>query len=103
LIRIASPSRDWAPKEKGLANREKISPAPGIPPQDAELVEIETSSEKWNEYTLADGTTIRLKQVLIEAWRMLDLYDQEGNPQYVFKTAAIPIVRAPVELKKKVQ
>jgi hypothetical protein len=103
LIRIASPYRDWTPRGKGLANRQKISPGPGLPPQDAELVEIEKSTESWNEYTLADGTIIRLKQVLLEAWRMLDLYDQEGNPQYVLKSAGIPHIRAPAELKKKVQ
>ena len=90
-------------KGKGLANRQKISPAPGQPPQDAELVEIEKSTENWNEYTLSDGTVVRLKQVLLEAWRMLDLYDPEGNPQYVLKAAAIPNIRAPAELKKKVQ
>jgi len=74
-----------------------------MPPQDAELVEIENSSENWNEYTLSDGTKVRLKQVLLEAWRFLDLYDQEGNPQYVFKSAAIPIIRAASNLKRKVQ
>jgi hypothetical protein len=34
---------------------------------------------------------------------MIDLYDIEGNPQYVLKTAGIPNIRAPEELKKKVQ
>jgi hypothetical protein len=90
-------------KEKSLAERQKIAPGPGLPPQEAELVEIAKSTEQWSEYVLVDGTIIRVKQVLLEVWRILDQYDPDGNPQYVLKTAAIPVIRAPAELKRKVQ
>jgi hypothetical protein len=90
-------------RRKGLPVRLKISPAPGAPPRDAELIEIEKSTENWNEYTLADGTILRVKPVLLEVWRILDEYDPDGNPQYVLKTAALPVVRSPEALKKKVQ
>lgn len=83
--------------------RQKISPTPGASPRDAELIEIEQSKESWNEYILADGTTLRIKAVLLEVWRISDEYDPEGNPQYVLKTAALPVVRSPEALKKKVQ
>jgi hypothetical protein len=80
-----------------------VSAAPGQPPKDAESVEIETSSENWNVYVLEDGTEVRLKTVLLQVWRVLDEYDQDGNPQYVFKTTSLPVVRASETVRKKVQ
>jgi hypothetical protein len=82
--------------------RAKISPGPNVPPQDAELIEVEEAKEAWNEYRLIDGSIIRVKQVATEVWRIEGAYDQEGNPQYVLKTAGVMTVHAPDSLKKKV-
>jgi hypothetical protein len=81
--------------------RGKISPAPGQPPRDAELMEVEEAKEQWSEYRLSDGSILRIKQVATEIWKIDDLYDQEGNPQYVVKSAGILNVIAPEKLKKR--
>ena len=82
--------------------RGKVVIAPRQPPRDAELMEIEETKENWSEYRLADGSIIRVKQVAMEIWRVDDMYDPEGNPQYVVKSAGIMSVTAPETLKKKV-
>ncbi len=83
--------------------RAKISPGPGQPARDAESVEIEESKEAWNEYRLTDGSVIRFKPVVTEIWRLEDQYDQEGNPQYVVKSAGVMTVNSPESLKKRLQ
>lgn len=82
--------------------RTKIPVAPGQPPKEAERVEIERADEKWNEYQLADGSTLRVKQVATEAWRIVDEYDPEGNPLYVLRTAGVLTINAPESLKRTV-
>lgn len=83
--------------------RGKISPGPGQPPRDAESVDVDEAKENWNEYRLADGSTLRLKQVVTEIWRIEGAYDPEGNPMYAIKSAGVMTVNAPPELKKKLQ
>lgn len=74
--------------------------SPGGPEQDAELVEVQQSSEHWNQYLLADGAVIRLKAVAIEVWRFLGQYDNDGNPMYVIRSRNVVSVNAPDELRK---
>lgn len=80
--------------------RKKISVKPGEPPKEAELVDVTSSSEPWSTYLLSDGTNIRVKIVLSEAWRVLDEFDKEGNPLYVLQSTGIMNVQAPDELKR---
>lgn len=80
--------------------RRKIAASPGGPEWDAELVEVQQSSENWNQYLLADGAVIRLKAVAIEVWRILGKYDNEGNPMYVIRSRNVVSVNAPSELRK---
>ncbi len=79
----------------------KVVVVPGQAPRDAELMDIEESKEEWSSYRLADGSTIRVKQVAMEIWRVDGMYDPEGNPQYVVKSAGIMNVNSPDHLKKK--
>lgn len=82
--------------------RQKIT-IPGQPePKEAELIDLEESKEGWSEYKLADGVTIRLKQVVTEVWRILGEFDVEGNPQYFVKSVGVMNVLAPEDMKKKV-
>jgi hypothetical protein len=83
--------------------RSKITPFPGGAAVDAESVEVQKSDERWNEYQLADGTVLRVRQIVTEVWRLEDQYDAEGNPQYVLKSAGILVVKSPDSLKRKVQ
>jgi hypothetical protein len=80
--------------------RRKITLGPGGPEKNAELVEIQQSSEQWNQYLLADGSVVRLKAVVVEVWRVLDEYDQDGNPSYVVRSRNVINVMAPDELRK---
>lgn len=67
-------------------------------------VTIDESSEKFSEFTLGDGSVIRLKPVLLGVTRLEGVYDPEGNPMYMVKAAPVmTIVSAPDKLKRKLQ
>jgi hypothetical protein len=83
--------------------RGKVSPGPNMPPVDAERVDVTRSDEKWNEYTLSDGTKLRVKPVVTEVWRVEGNYDADGNPLYLSKTAMVQAVEVPESLKRKLQ
>ena len=80
--------------------RKKISVRPDEPPKEAELVEVTSSSEQWSSYLLSDGTQVKQKVVLTEIWRVIDEYDNEGNPVYVLKSSGIINIQAPEELRR---
>ena len=80
----------------------KIQVTPGGPMADGVDVQVDESNERWSEYKLADGTTIRMKQVLTEVVRVDGQYDNEGNPTYVLKAAPVlSLVEVPDKLKRK--
>ena len=81
--------------------RRKIPLGPGGPLADGELVDVQSAQESWSQYLLGDGTTLKLKLVVTEVWRLVDRYDNEGNPQYVVKSGNILVVNAPDELRRK--
>jgi hypothetical protein len=82
----------------------KVQMVPGGPFVDGVEVAVESASEKWNEYTLEDGTKIRVKPVIIQVTRIIDQYDLEGNPMYVTRAQPIVvIVEVPERLKRKIQ
>lgn len=85
-----------------MPTRRKIQLQPGGPPKEAELVPISQSQEYWNEYILQDGSVVRLKTVTTEIWRVLDEYDQEGNPVYFVKSGNVLTVIAPESLRRGV-
>ena len=68
---------------------------------DAIPVEANQSSEHWNQYLLSDGTVIKMKLVATEVWRVVDEWDQEGNPIYVVKSSNVLTVNPPEELRRK--
>jgi hypothetical protein len=63
-------------------------------------VEMLEAKERWSEYRLADGTTLRLKPVLIAIFRAEGQYTQDGDPVYNMKSTLITDVRAPEALTK---
>jgi hypothetical protein len=64
-------------------------------------VDVEASNEPWAQYTLADGTTVKVKLIMLEAIR-LDSHDENtGEPQYQFQFQQIIGVVAPDSLKRK--
>lgn len=83
--------------------RRKIQVAPGEPPKDAELIEVQQSSEQWNQYLLGDGTVIKLKVVVTEVWRVENEYDADGNPVYLVRSKNVLAVTSPDNLRKPTQ
>jgi hypothetical protein len=66
-----------------------------------ESVDFETDKESWNSYILHDGTTLKLKTVLAEVFRVEGLFDPNGQPTYVVNANPVMSVDAPDNLKKK--
>ena len=48
-------------------------------------IPILESTERFCEFTLADGTVLRVKPVIINAVRMENQWDQDDNPVYICK------------------
>src|SRR2546425_12568672 len=69
-------------------------------PFDAMLVPIKASQERWNEYILEDGTTIRIKVVATEVYRVDELRNSDGDPVYQVKSNTVVSAIVPDELKK---
>ena len=81
--------------------RRKMAIVPNGPLVDVELADVQNSQESWNQYLLSDGVTLKLKVVVTEVWRVVDAYDNDGNPQYIAKSGNILVINAPDELRKK--
>jgi hypothetical protein len=66
-------------------------------------VEMLEAKERWSEYRLADGTTLRLKPVMIAIFRADGQYTPDGDPVYNMKSTLITDVRAPNTLTRPIQ
>ena len=68
---------------------------------DAVDVPVSESHEKWSEFTLEDGTVIRMKISVVSAARVKDEYDENGQPVYVMSLAStIGVASVPEALMK---
>ena len=65
-------------------------------------IEVESSNEPWAQYTLADGSVLRAKLVLLEVIR-LEAHMDNGDPVYQMQFQQIVGVNASEALKKKPQ
>jgi hypothetical protein len=65
-------------------------------------VEFEPKSEPWSQYTLADGTEVKMKMILLNAAR-LDEFTAQGDPVYQFQFQQVLTIIAPDALKRKPQ
>ena len=68
---------------------------------EAEVLEFEAKGEAWNQYALEDGSSLKMKTVLLDVSRLLNEYDDKGEPVYVFAAQQIVGITAPDNLKKK--
>lgn len=68
--------------------------------RDTTEIEMLEAKEKWNEYRLADGTTLRLKPVMIAVFRADGQFTPDGEPVYNMKSTLITDVRAPATLTR---
>lgn len=64
------------------------------------VVDIVESDEKWNTYTLEDGTVLKVKQVVVQAGRSIDkpIPESNGEPLYHVKTQTLVTAVVPNEL-----
>ena len=69
-------------------------------PENTIEVEILEAKERWSEYRLADGTTLRLRPVMISVFRADGQYTPDGDPVYNMKSTLITDVRAPASAAK---
>jgi hypothetical protein len=76
-------------------------PADYNPQGKAEQRDVVASKDGWSEYTLDDGTVLRLKAALLDAKRAVNQYGPDGNPLYVFQFTVINQLIAPKNLRKK--
>jgi hypothetical protein len=65
-----------------------------------QTIGFEPSSEPFSLYTLADGTSVKVKMVMLDAVR-LDAFNETGDPVYQFQFQQVVGVVAPDSLKKK--
>jgi hypothetical protein len=63
-------------------------------------VDIKSSVEHWNEYTLSDGTKLKVKIVLTRVVRT-EKFKPDGEPVYFFEVANVGAATVPNKLKKK--
>ena len=63
--------------------------------QDANEVEMLEAKENWSVYRLADGTTLRIKPVMIAVFRADGQQGPGGEPVYNMKSTVITDVRVP--------
>jgi hypothetical protein len=86
--------------------RENVSEKRTFPYKDRQVpgqsIEIEMSSEPWAQYTLTDGSMVKVKLVLLDVIR-LDTHNDQGDPVYQFQFQQIIGVEAAESLKRKPQ
>jgi hypothetical protein len=58
-------------------------------------IEVLDAKERWSEYRLGDGTTMRVKSVVIAVFREDDQKSPDGEPVYSMKSTLITDVRTP--------
>jgi len=69
---------------------------------EGEEVDFENEKEEWNVYKLADGTTLKIKLVLVNVVRSRNNYDSLGNPIYgITSQNIVKVLNVPEKLKQK--
>lgn len=81
---------------------EKQSVQSGINLLEGEEVDFENEKEVWNIYKLVDGSTLKVKLVLVNVVRSKDNYDSLGNPLYgITSQNIVKVIDVPKKLKRK--
>ena len=64
--------------------------------RDANEIEMLEARENWSIYRLADGTTLRIKPVMIAVFRAEGQQGPAGEPVYNMKSTIITDVMVPI-------
>ena len=70
-----------------------MSELPSDAMQDVNEIEMLETKENWSIYRLADGTTLRIKPVMIAVFRAEGQQGPAGEPVYSMKSTVITDVR----------
>jgi len=69
---------------------------------EGEEVDFVNEKEEWNVYKLSDGTTLKVKLVLVNVVRSRDKYDPLGNPIYgITSQNIVKTLNVPEKLRRK--
>jgi len=68
--------------------------------QNTTEIEMLEAKEAWSVYRLSDGTTLRIKPVMIAVFRADGQHTADGEPMYSMKSTLITDVRAPATTGK---
>lgn len=79
--------------------RNKVQLATGAVVEGVE-VGVSEATERWTDVKLEDGSSLRIKAVILSVLRLDGQYDPEGNPQYLVKANQVMTVSAPDHLRK---
>jgi hypothetical protein len=82
-----------------MSNRRKVNFMGQM--RDATIVDFETDKESFSTYILHDGTSLKLKAVLTEVFRLEGMYQQNGDPVYGVVATQVVSVNAPENLRKQ--
>ena len=68
------------------------------------VVDVVESVNRYSDLKLADDTVLRVQVNAVDALRVDDKWDNDGNPVYILRSGTILSVHeAPEELRRKVQ
>ena len=84
-----------AAKTKGKPKKARRKSGGPVP------VSITKSEENWSSYKLSDGTTVRVRPIIVEIVRQKNKYDDKGNPFYTITGGMIHQLKTPSKLRKK--
>lgn len=68
---------------------------------DATIVDFEAERENFSVYILHDGTTLKIKPVLTEVFRIDGAYQPNGDPVYGVNAQPVVAVIAAESLRKR--
>jgi hypothetical protein len=86
-------------RDYGRDNVKRNYPLPNGQQVTGEEVDFEVEREGFNSYILADGTKLKLKQVVAQIIR-LDAWGPDGKPMYMINGSPVVSADVPDHLKK---
>jgi hypothetical protein len=87
-------------RRRPMADQKVKLNAPGLGLVEGTVVQITESIDRWTEIKLEDGTTLRVKPVVISAARLDGRFDPQGNPMYIVQAQSAMTVIAPDHLRQ---
>ena len=82
-----------------MSNRRKVNF--GGQMRDATIVDFEADKESFSTYILHDGTTLKIKAVLTEVFRIDGIFQPNGDPVYGVQAQQVVAVNASESLRRK--